>query len=91
MKSKIWVYNTGHNILQENQVMPKLKVQPNDTESFGQRMARMRQATGYSQRDLARETGISQRKTCTCGVDLARSRNWMLKKSGSFFTIRRIH
>ncbi|CAB1056751.1 hypothetical protein D1BOALGB6SA_1490 [Olavius sp. associated proteobacterium Delta 1] len=41
--------------------MPRLKVQPDDTETFGQRMARMRQATGYSKRDLARETDISQR------------------------------
>jgi hypothetical protein len=41
--------------------MPTLKVQPNDTETFGQRMARMSQATGYPQRDMPRETGISQR------------------------------
>ena len=41
--------------------MPKLKVKLNDPETFGQRMARLRQAAGYSQRDLARETGISQR------------------------------
>jgi len=41
--------------------MPKLKVKLNDSETFAQRMARLRQAAGYSQRDLARETGISQR------------------------------
>ena len=41
--------------------MPKLKVKLNDSETFSQRMARLRQAAGYSQRDLARETGISQR------------------------------
>ena len=41
--------------------MPKLKVKLNDSETFAPRMARLRQAAGYSQRDLARETGISQR------------------------------
>lgn len=42
--------------------MPKTKVQINpDQEPFGARLARFRQNAGYSQRDLARETGISQR------------------------------
>lgn len=42
--------------------MPKSKVQINpDEEPFGARLARFRQNAGYSQRDLARETGISQR------------------------------
>lgn len=42
--------------------MPKTKVQINPNEEpFGARLARFRQAAGYSQRDLARETGISQR------------------------------
>lgn len=40
--------------------MPK-KMKLNDTEAFGDRMARFRSETGYSQRELARETGISQR------------------------------
>ena len=40
--------------------MPK-KLDIDNTESFGQRMARFRQAAGYSQRDLAKKTGISQR------------------------------
>lgn len=42
--------------------MPKTKMQINpDEEPFGARLARFRQNAGYSQRDLARETGISQR------------------------------
>ncbi len=42
--------------------MPKTKVQINpDEEPFGPRLALLRQSAGYSQRDLARETGISQR------------------------------
>lgn len=40
--------------------MPK-KLDLDNTESFGQRMAKLRHAAGYSQRDLAKETGISQR------------------------------
>ena len=42
--------------------MPKRKL--NSTESgknFGERLARLRQAAGYSQRDFAAEVGISQR------------------------------
>ena len=41
--------------------MPKLKVQQDNIESFGKRMAKLRNERGYSQRDLARETSISQR------------------------------
>ena len=40
--------------------MPR-KLDLNDTESFGDRMARFRCKAGYSQRELANETGISQR------------------------------
>ena len=40
--------------------MPK-KMNLNNTESFGDRMARFRCKAGYSQRELAKETGISQR------------------------------
>jgi transcriptional regulator with XRE-family HTH domain len=60
MKTQIAVYNTRHNITQRNIVMPK-KLNMENAESFGQRMAKMRNAAGYSQRDLAKETGISQR------------------------------
>lgn len=42
--------------------MPKTKIPINaDEEPFGARLASLRQAVGYSQRDLARESGISQR------------------------------
>lgn len=60
MKNKILVYN-GHNSAKGWTVMPKLKMQIQDDETFGDRMAKLRAKAGYSQRDLARETGISQR------------------------------
>ena len=42
--------------------MPKRKVPLTEgTESFGRRLARLRQAAGYSQREFAAEAGISQR------------------------------
>lgn len=42
--------------------MPKRKVLLGKSgESFGGRLARLRQAAGYSQRELAAEIGISQR------------------------------
>ncbi len=60
MKNKILVYN-GHNSVKGWTVMPKLKIQVQENETFGDRMAKLRAQAGYSQRDLARETGISQR------------------------------
>ena len=41
--------------------MGKLKVNLGKKESVGERIARLRNERGYSQRDLARETGISHR------------------------------
>jgi transcriptional regulator with XRE-family HTH domain len=41
--------------------VPKRKMGQRDEESFGERLARLRQAAGYLQRELARELGISQR------------------------------
>jgi transcriptional regulator with XRE-family HTH domain len=41
--------------------MPKDADQSNVKEPFGERMARLRNDGGYSQRELAKETGISQR------------------------------
>ena len=42
--------------------MPKRKMQSNGKgESFGERLARLRQDAGLSQRDLAAEVNISQR------------------------------
>ncbi|MCF8069331.1 MAG: helix-turn-helix domain-containing protein [Desulfobacterales bacterium] len=60
MNSKILVYNKGQDSIKEKMDMPK-KININETESFGNRMAKLRNAAGYSQRDLARETGVSQR------------------------------
>ncbi len=60
MKSEILLYNR-HDISWERSVMPKLKVQIDTKKSFGERMARLRYVGGYSQRDLARETGVSHR------------------------------
>ena len=59
MKLHILAYNDWHDVTREESVMPKMKIQ--DKESFGKRMARLRQAAGYSQRELAAETGVSQR------------------------------
>lgn len=56
------LYNIGHDEAQKESVMPKRNVQTIvNEESFGKRLARLRQAAGYSQRDLAAEIGISQR------------------------------
>jgi transcriptional regulator with XRE-family HTH domain len=53
MKSQISTYPV---------VMPKRKFHiPTPGESFGKRLAQLRQDAGYSQRDLAKETHISQR------------------------------
>jgi transcriptional regulator with XRE-family HTH domain len=60
--SKNMVYNARHDIIPRSSVMPKTKIPINKkAEPFGARLARFRQAAGYSQRDLAQETGISQR------------------------------
>lgn len=59
MKPKILVYNTRHDDSWTRSVMPKLNRA--EKESVGIRIARLRTERGYSQRDLARETGISHR------------------------------
>ncbi|MEW6087086.1 MAG: helix-turn-helix transcriptional regulator [bacterium] len=41
--------------------MPKRKILLKAKEPFGEKLARIRQAAGYSQRDFAAEVGISQR------------------------------
>lgn len=41
--------------------MPKTKIQSKDSHRFGERMAQLRQTSGYSQRELAREIGVSHR------------------------------
>ena len=61
MKNKILLYNQWHDIAKKGIVMSKRNPQLKGKESFGERMAQMRTAAGYSQRDLAAEIGISQR------------------------------
>jgi transcriptional regulator with XRE-family HTH domain len=51
----------SYNRLDENEAMPKKKVQSADREIFGRRLARLRKEAGYSQRALADEIGISYR------------------------------
>ncbi len=59
--SKTLPYNPGHTLGRETD-MPKRKMgQRAAEESFGERLARLRQAAGYSQRELAAELEISQR------------------------------
>lgn len=61
MELKIISYNRC-NATEEEFVMPKKKVEFKDgDESFGKRLAQLRQAAGYSQRELAAELGISYR------------------------------
>jgi transcriptional regulator with XRE-family HTH domain len=55
------LYNNGQNTKQQEALVMPRKLDLNDTESFGDRMARFRSKAGYSQRELANETGISQR------------------------------
>jgi transcriptional regulator with XRE-family HTH domain len=62
MEPKIMAYTDRHDRSQRSVVMPRTKIPINrQEEPFGPRLARFRQEAGYSQRDLARETGISQR------------------------------
>ena len=61
MKNKILLYNQGHDISQKGSIMSKREPQIKEKETFGDRMARLRKAAGYSQRDIAAEIGVSQR------------------------------
>ena len=46
--------------LEERSVPRRIPIEPGE-EPFGERLARLRKAAGFSQRDLATEIGISQR------------------------------
>jgi len=59
MKPNILMYNVWHDHLLERSVMSKRK--RTQEESLGERIAKLRVERGYSQRDLAKETGISHR------------------------------
>jgi len=52
-------YNDGYDTTEEEFVMPKQV--KGKQETFGERLVRLRHATGYSQRDLAQEIGTSNR------------------------------
>jgi transcriptional regulator with XRE-family HTH domain len=57
----IQIYNR-HDIENEEFIMPKRKMLLEQSkETFGERLAGLRHAAGFSQRDLAAEIGISQR------------------------------
>lgn len=64
MKTRIWPYLDSRNdqFFRGLRMPTKRTVPPpQDGESFGKRLARLRKAAGYSQRDLAKEINISQR------------------------------
>lgn len=62
MERKKLIYNNGHDLIEEELVMSKRKVQlSKDEEPFGERLERLRKASGYSLRELASEIGISHR------------------------------
>lgn len=62
MKHRIGPYNLCPDLTEQRFIMPKRKMQlTSKSESFGDRLARLRQEAGLSQRDLAAEVGISQR------------------------------
>lgn len=60
MKHKIMMYNDGHDSSEWRLDMPK-RIIANQEDHFGARLAKLRMNAGYSQRDLAKEMGISQR------------------------------
>lgn len=60
MTTKNLVYNAWYNYLLERDTMSETK-KMNEEETSGQRLARLRIERGYSQRSLAKETGISHR------------------------------
>jgi transcriptional regulator with XRE-family HTH domain len=61
------------NATEEEFVMPKKKVLLKEgEESFGRRLAQLRQAAGYSQRELAAELGISYRMIAYYETEAAR-------------------
>jgi transcriptional regulator with XRE-family HTH domain len=62
MRFESLAYNHWHDVTEES-VMPKGKslLKEAAEETFGRRLARLRKAAGYSQREFAAEIGISNR------------------------------
>ncbi len=56
-----WGYYLGCEMEKREIYMPKIDSPRTDSETFAQRLARLRKAAGYSQRALAAEIGISHR------------------------------
>jgi len=62
MKRVFRPYNLQHDLTEQRFIMPKRKMAlTGKSESFGERLAGLRQEAGLSQRDLAAEVNISQR------------------------------
>ena len=60
MNTKIIIYNKRYDISRERIVMPNRNLK-NNNKNIGERIASLRAKAGYTQRDLAKETGISHR------------------------------
>jgi transcriptional regulator with XRE-family HTH domain len=52
-------YNSGHRITLQDATMPKQNIE--ELTDFGKRLVRLRKEAGYTQVDLAKELGVSQR------------------------------
>jgi len=62
VETRISTYNDRHGAIEGELTMPRRKKQITEfIKDFGERLAQLRQAAGYSQRDFAAEVGISQR------------------------------
>ena len=56
------IYNDWYDTIGDQIVMPKKEIAlKKNKETFGERLAKLRQAAGYSQRELATEIGTSNR------------------------------
>lgn len=60
MRANILMYNAWHDCLLERNAMSEIN-KNNEKETVGQRLARLRTERGFTQRNLAKETGISHR------------------------------
>ena len=56
---KIQVYNQGHQTTPWDVVMPKQNV--DELPDFGRRLVKLRKEAGYTQVELAKELGVTQR------------------------------
>jgi transcriptional regulator with XRE-family HTH domain len=60
MRAKILMYNALHDYVMERNAMSEIK-KTHEKETVGQRLARLRTERGYTQRNFAKEMGISHR------------------------------